>query len=252
MPSEEYAIVLDYLSEGRMDSGTMGYKREKRIAQVLGENYFSLLEVALREDQTTAASERLYIGKSTREKVHHIIRKLNYNELTSTAKVELDFTLEKLVKEKEGFFVKWFNECGSLTTRLHRLELLPGVGKKHMWEITELRKQRPFASYADIAERVKLLPEPQKLITKRIIWELQGEDDKKKQIKYKIFVGVPLIGGELIEPAAEGAEGGEKQKSVSTTIIADEHMEAEKKRKRKPTEESVKADVDAYKALMDQ
>jgi putative nucleotide binding protein len=170
--------------------------------------------------------------------VHHIIRKLNYKDLTSTAKVELDFTLEKLVKEKEPAFVKWFNECGSLTTRLHRLELLPGVGKKHMWEITETRKSH-FKSYDDIAKRVKLLPEPQKLITKRIIWELQGEDDKKKQIKYKIFVGVPL------STAGEQVEEGE-EKDVKTIISEPKH----EKKKKKPTEESVKADVDAYKALM--
>ncbi|MFH1450452.1 MAG: DUF655 domain-containing protein [archaeon] len=239
MPSEEHAIVLDYLSEGRVDSTTPGYKREKRIAQVLGIEFFSLLEVSLREEQSTSAGEKLYIGKSTREKVHHIIRKLNYSDLTSTAKVELDFTLEKLVKEKEKSFVKWFNECGSLTTRLHRLELLPGVGKKHMWEITEMRKIH-FTSYEDIANRVKLLPEPQKLITKRIIWELQGEDDKKKQIKYKIFVGVPL--------SAAGEEVEESGKTVKTTVSEPQKSE---KTKKKPTEASVKSDVDAYRALME-
>jgi|ETN01SMinimDraft_4_1059930.scaffolds.fasta_scaffold04625_2 putative nucleotide binding protein len=238
MPSEENAIVLDYLSEGRVDSNTPGYKREKRIAQVLGTDFFSLLEVSLREEQNTAAGEELYIGKSTREKVHHIIRKLNYKDLTSTAKVELDFTLDKLVNDKESAFVKWFNECGSLTTRLHRLELLPGVGKKHMWEITETRQQKPFASYADIAERVKLLPDPQKLIIKRIIWELQGEDDKKKQIKYKIFVGIPLssAGEEVSE--TEGVK----------TIVEEPKLE---KKKKKQTEDQVKSDVDAYRALMD-
>ncbi|MDP7282118.1 MAG: DUF655 domain-containing protein [Candidatus Undinarchaeales archaeon] len=239
MPSEEYAIVLDYLSEGRVDSNTPGYKREKRIAQVVGEEFFSLLEVSLREEQAVSAGDKIYIGKSTREKVHHIIRKLNYKDLTSTAQVELEFTLKNLVDTKEPEFVTWFNECGSLTTRLHRLELLPSVGKKHMWEITEIRKT-PFKNYADIAARVKLLPDPQKLIIKRIIWELQGEDDKKKQIKYKIFVGVPL------SAASEQAEGDEDNVK---TITVDPKPE---KKKKKPTEEQVKADVDAYKALMEE
>jgi len=241
MPSEEYAIVLDYLSELRVDSITPGYKREKRIAQVLGEDFFSLLEISLREEQSTSAGERIYIGKGTREKVHHIIRKLNYSDLTSTARVELDFTLNKLVTEKEKEFVQWFNKCGSLTTRLHRLELLPGVGKKHMWEITEIRKQKPFTSYTDISERVKLLPEPQKLIIKRIVWELQGEDDKQKLIKYKIFIGVPLSkADEQIEDEAEA--------DVKTRVT---DVPKQEKKKKKCTEESVKADVDAYKALME-
>lgn len=202
MPTEENAIVLDYLPEGRVDSGVPGYKREKRVAQVVGANYFSLLEIVLREGFTAAQEEEIYIGKGVREKVHHIIRRLNYNDLTSTAKVELEYILNKLITEQEAKFVRFFNECGPLTTRLHRLELLPGVGKKHMWDIMKIRNAKKFESFRDISERVKLLPDPEKLIVKRIIWELKGEDDKLKQIKYKIFVGVPLFPGDENKPSA--------------------------------------------------
>jgi putative nucleotide binding protein len=210
MPTEEHAIVLDYLPEGRADSPTPGYKREKQIAQVVGEDYFSLLEVVIRPDFATQAGERIYIGKGVRDKVHHIKRRVNYDELTSTARVELDYTLEKLVKAQEDKFVRWFNECGPLTTRLHRLELLPGVGKKHMWDINKIRMAKKFESFANIAERVKLLPDPEKLIIKRIIWELRGEDDKGKQIKYRIFVGVPLFPGEEKKPASNEPKPAEK------------------------------------------
>jgi len=212
MPTEEYAIVLDYLPEGRVDSATPGYKREKQIGHVLGEQYFSLLEIVVRPDFTTQSGERIYIGKGVRDKVHHIKRRLNYDDLTSTAKVELDYTLEKLVKAQEEKFVRWFNECGPLTTRLHRLELLPGIGKKHMWDINKVRMAKKFESFADIAERVKLLPDPEKLIIKRIIWELKGEDDKGKQIKYRIFVGVPLFPGE--EKPATSHEPSEAEKAA--------------------------------------
>ena len=42
---------------------------------------------------------------------------------------------------------------------MHMLELLPGVGKKHMWEIIEARKDKPFESFEDIKNRVKLAEE---------------------------------------------------------------------------------------------
>ncbi|MFH1424221.1 MAG: DUF655 domain-containing protein [archaeon] len=206
MPTDENAIVLDYLAEGRADSSVPGYKRERRVAQVLGIDYFSLLEISIREDDSAAQGDHIYIGKGVRDKVHHIIRRLNHSDLTSTAKVELEYVLEKLVKTNEAKFVKFFNECGSLTMRLHRLELLPGVGKKHMWDITKARSVKKFESFADIAERVKLLPGPEKLIVKRIIWELKGEDDKLKPIKYKIFVGAQLLPGEAEKPTAKAEE----------------------------------------------
>src|SRR3990167_8200776 len=112
MPTDDYAIVLDYLPEGHSDLGTHGFQKEKKVAQVLGEEFYSLLEIALREDQSATQAERIYIGRATREKVHHIIRRLNYDDLTSTAKVELDYALEKLVKAQEPKFVRFFNDCG--------------------------------------------------------------------------------------------------------------------------------------------
>ena len=66
--------------------------------------------------------------------------------------------------------------------RRHQVELLPGIGKKHMWELLEQRKEKEFENFDDIRSRVKLLPDPEKVIMRRIISELKGDD------KYKIFV----------------------------------------------------------------
>ena len=52
-----------------------------------------------------------------------------------------------------------------------------------MWEVLDARKERPFESFADIRERVKLLPDPKQAVVKRILLELQGDQ------KYKLFVG---------------------------------------------------------------
>ena len=47
---------------------------------------------------------------------------------------------------------------------MHQLELLPGLGKKHMWEIIELRRDKEFESFADLKARVKLMPDPENAI----------------------------------------------------------------------------------------
>jgi putative nucleotide binding protein len=65
---------------------------------------------------------------------------------------------------------------------MHQLELLPGLGKKHMWEIIEARREDPFKSFADLKARVKLMPDPEKLVAKRILQELEGME------KHYIFV----------------------------------------------------------------
>ena len=59
---------------------------------------------------------------------------------------------------------------------MHALELLPGVGKKHMWEILEARKEEPFASFADIKKRVKLVSDPRKAIINRVFNEVSGKE----------------------------------------------------------------------------
>ena len=65
---------------------------------------------------------------------------------------------------------------------MHQLNLLPGIGKKHTEEIIEKREENPFESFEDIKERVKLMPDPEKTIVKRIFIELNDED------KHRLFV----------------------------------------------------------------
>jgi len=52
-----------------------------------------------------------------------------------------------------------------------------------MWEIIEERRGEPFKNFGDIKKRVKLLPEPKKLIIKRILNEVLGKE------KHLLFVG---------------------------------------------------------------
>ncbi|MEM2136465.1 MAG: DUF655 domain-containing protein [Candidatus Methanomethylicia archaeon] len=179
-PYEEYSYVLDFLPYGHpLTERTL--MRSEPIAQVIGANYFVLLEVVIRPGVNLTARELVYIGRGVRDKVLRIRRKLTYNDLTISAKDELPDVLDIIVTKQEKKFVEFFNIAGSLTTRLHSLQLLPGIGRKHLWIILEERRIKPFENFEDIRLRTKI-SDPKKLIIKRIISELIDED------KYKLFV----------------------------------------------------------------
>ena len=172
---DDWAIVLDYLARGHH-----GMQRSEPVAQVVGEKYFSLLEVITREDAAFKPEDRVYIGDGKRSDVKYIRKRINYDELTTSAKDEVADIVEKIVLKNPSTFLNFFNKSGPVTTRLHQLELLPGIGKRHLWAIITERKKSPFESFDDIKKRVPLLPHPEKLIVRRILGEMED--------KYRIFV----------------------------------------------------------------
>ena len=178
---EENVIVLDYLPNG-YPNDTRPMHRKSAIVQAIGKNHFVLLELVPKKEVFLQPYEEVYIGEGKRDKIHHIIGKLPIDRLTSTANSELEFVIKDILGKNPKTFVDFFNKAQPLTTRMHQLELLPGLGKKHMWEIIEARKDKPFESFADIKARVKLMPDPEKIIVKRIIQEITGEE------KHYIFV----------------------------------------------------------------
>ncbi len=187
---EEYAIILDYLPLGYVKEGIPTYKR-KPVAQAVGKEEFTLLELIPKEDVTLDIHQKVYIGSGKREEISRINRRLKYDDLTSTAKVELNYVIEEIIKAKEDKFIEFFNEAGPISTRLHQLELLPGIGKKHMWDIIKARKEKPFENFDDVKKRVPMLADPLKLISKRILLELDAAKDKKGKRKYVIFTRPP-------------------------------------------------------------
>jgi putative nucleotide binding protein len=177
---EETAVVLDFLPNG-YPFDTRPSHIKTSIVQALGKNHFALLELVPKKGVTIVPNEDIYIGEGKRDKIHHILGRLPINKLTATAKAELEFVVADIVTKDEKHFVNFFNVAQPLTTRMHQLELLPGVGKKHMWEILSKRDEKQFESFEDIKQRVKLMPDPKKTVIKRIILEIQGEE------KHRIF-----------------------------------------------------------------
>jgi putative nucleotide binding protein len=174
---DDWAIVLDFLSHGHH-----GMERSQPVAQVLGENYFSLLEVIIRDDLHLKTGDRIYIGDGKRGEVKYIRGRARFEEMTVVAQEELIDTVEMIVKKNPKRFLEFFNKAGAITTRLHQLELLPGIGKRHLWAIIGERKSKPFESFDELKKRIPLLPDPEKMIVKRILEELKDKD------KYRIFV----------------------------------------------------------------
>lgn len=168
---EEHAFVLDFMLTGKSFSN-----RPEPIAQLIGEERFTLLEATPKPGATMVIGERVYIGKEERDKIMLIKSRVSYDELTQTAKNELNNMIMKIVKEKEAHFVNIFNTAGALNIRQHSLELLPGVGKRHLESIIKARTEKKFESFADISARVPLLQDPAKLITERVVSELMGNE----------------------------------------------------------------------------
>ncbi|MEM2341768.1 MAG: DUF655 domain-containing protein [Candidatus Bathyarchaeia archaeon] len=175
---EEYAYVVDYLPYGK--PGLRLKHRAGAVVQLVGEEYFTLLEAVVKEGVVLKPSDRVYIGKNSRREVLYIIGRARYDDLTANAKMELENVIEKIVLNREAYFVGFFNTAKPVTPRMHALELIPGIGKKYMWKILDEREKKPFESFQDLQKRVNL-PNPAKLITKRIIEELTGES------KYRLF-----------------------------------------------------------------
>jgi len=63
---------------------------------------------------------------------------------------------------------------------MHAMELIPGIGKKLMWQILEQRERQPFNGFEDLQERVNIT-DPVKLLARRVLKELSEEE------KYMIF-----------------------------------------------------------------
>lgn len=177
---EVNAIVLDILMKGHPDDPRPVFKREP-IIQAVGISQFKLLELVPKSLEIQI-HENVYIGDGEREKIERVKRRISYDELTQTARVELPFVVEQLVAEKEPEYVQFFNKSISITPKLHMLHLLPGIGKKLMWEILEEREKRPFESFADISHRIKSIPHPEKMVANRIMEELQDPN-----VKYHVF-----------------------------------------------------------------
>ncbi|MBQ2832770.1 DUF655 domain-containing protein [Methanobrevibacter sp.] len=187
---EENAVILDYLSRGYVKSD-MSKFGGKAIAQAIGTEQFTLLELAPKNGVDLEIQDTVYIGKGKRDKIYRVLGKLNFENLTATSRIEMDYAIRDIVEDNEERFVEFFNTAEALSTRLHSLELIPGIGKKYMWDIINAREEKPFESFADITERLPTLTDPAGMIVNRVKQELDTTTIRRGKRKYYIFTQAP-------------------------------------------------------------
>jgi putative nucleotide binding protein len=171
--TEERAIILDY-----MPSGKSSAIKTEPVAQAIGKTYFTLLELTPKVGKGFSVGEEVYVGKEDRDKVELIKGRIEFKDLTSNSLAELNDTIEDMVDAEKEKFLNFYNISRPISLKRHQLELLPGIGKKHVKDILDERNKKKFESFEEIVERVKNVPAPKKAIVKRIMEELEGPEDK--------------------------------------------------------------------------
>ncbi len=178
---ETHAYILDYLPHGRQTE--RGFHKEP-LAFAIGEQELKLFELVPRPGTPLTPGSRVPLlpQGNVPAPIEHVRRRIGYDELTVSARTELDATLEKIVRTNSARYLRFFNESQAVSRRFHLLELLPGIGKKTMQAIVEERRRAPFRSFEDLETRLHL-KNPERLIIGRIHQELSGVEDK-----YRLFV----------------------------------------------------------------
>jgi len=175
---EEYAYILDYLSQG---IPTSNFGKKEPLCYALGDDEFKLFELVPKPNVIINIGEKVYIGKdpAKRTVIDHVRRRVGPAELTHGAIAELEYCVTDIVLSNQSRFIRFFNEAEPISMRKHLLEELPGLGKKTMTAILDDRSKRgPFQDFRDLSERTGVKT-PEKLVTARIVLELKANDMKR-------------------------------------------------------------------------
>ena len=174
---ESRILVLDYLPEGKGFGQT---KQREPIIQGIGTTWFTLLELTTERKENYPQFEEMVIKGDEKSPIKQVKRRLSIDDLTNTGYQSLEEAVLRIINKNEKRFVSFFNKAQPITNRIHSLQLIPGIGKKLMWEILETRKGMPFVSFSDIEKRVKV-SDIRKMVLNRILQELEEEE------KHRLF-----------------------------------------------------------------
>ena len=174
---EVEAVVLDYLKWGYADDKRPLNQREPIILAV-GTDQFKLLELIAKKDRPINLHDIVYIGDGERKDVERVKRRVSYEELTPTAKGELESSVEEIIAANEARYIEFYNTSVPMSLKMHMLNLLPGFGKKTLADTLAERQKKPFESFADIKARVMTLQKPERFIRERVLLELENPDEK--------------------------------------------------------------------------
>ena len=179
---EEWVWILDYLPYGRETDKRPVYQK-KPLIHALGDNKLILMELIPVEGKIPPIHIKTRID--SKEYIERVKSRISFEELSNGAKMELPIVLEDYIRTNEERFIKFFNDAQPVSMRQNSLELLPGIGKKLMWDVIEEKKKASFENFENLKGRVHGLHDPEKLLVQRIIEELKGGQ------KYYLFAAPP-------------------------------------------------------------
>ncbi|MDW8034264.1 MAG: DUF655 domain-containing protein [Nitrososphaerota archaeon] len=176
---EEHGYVLDFVEEGGILS-RIGKPVHSPYAQLVGDTYFTLLEVSLFPHIKLNLKDKVFIGKGDRPQVKSVLGRIRYSELTPQARFILPEVVELIIANNEQRFIDLLNNLQSVSPKMHAIELLPGIGKMNARKILEERALRPFSSFEDFSNRTGIQGIVN-IMAQRVVEELSSE------VKYRIF-----------------------------------------------------------------
>ncbi|NHJ02249.1 MAG: DUF655 domain-containing protein [Candidatus Heimdallarchaeota archaeon] len=175
------SYVIDFYPHGktlsRRSSGDYN-----PVAVVITSDWFQFFDVRLALGTSLSIEDKLHLNSR-----NPVIKKLfstQYSQLSASTIENLPSVIHRIVNASENRFIKFLNEAHPLTTQMHQLQLLPGIGQKRMWAILEARKSKEFISFEDFAKRSGI-SDPISIFLNRILQEIEDSP------KYRLFTKKP-------------------------------------------------------------
>ncbi len=172
------SFVIDFYPHGKSLSHRRSEDYNPLVVVVTAEE-FQFYDAILTVGSEFSVDEDLLLSPRNR----HIIRlnQIRYSQLSSSALTNLPAAIKKIVITYESRYVTFFNQAHPLTSQMHQLQLLPGIGQKRLWSILEARKTNLFSSFSDFSKRTNI-SDPISIFTNRILLELEDSP------KYLLFI----------------------------------------------------------------
>ncbi|MHA2054170.1 MAG: DUF655 domain-containing protein [Candidatus Hodarchaeales archaeon] len=170
-------FILDFYPQGK--SLSRKYSEDfNPLAVVMTADRFQFFDVIFKRgvnvsvgDSMTIPSARITVFK---------IKRISYNQLSDSAVASLPKIVQEIVTSSEARFIRFLNHARPLTSQMHQLQLIPGIGNKRLWQILEARKKNLFQTFEDFKDRTGI-SDPILVFTNRIINEIKEEE------KYLLF-----------------------------------------------------------------
>lgn len=175
------SVVIDFYPQGK----SLSHRRSEDynpLAVVVTVDRFEFFDIILIIESKVLVSDNLLLTPTNKKILR--VNQLHFNQLSSSALKKLPVTIKNIVAKFESHYVTFLNQAHPLTTQMHQLQLLPGIGQKRLWSILEARKSKNFTSFSDFTGRTSI-SDPTSLFSNRILLELEGSQ------KYYLFIKKP-------------------------------------------------------------